>query len=58
MILDPKKKAINLASPKQVFPHKPLTMSLAMQEAARRSERQPKTISMNSRAEFNGVEGK
>lgn len=59
MILDPKKKATTLATPRYVpAQSEPLKMSLAMQEAARRSERQPKLISMNSQAKVNNREGR
>ena len=59
MIVEGKKKATTLAGPRYVpEKFKPLTMGLAMQEAARRSERQPKIISMSSRAEVNKLEGR
>lgn len=57
MILDPKKKASALATAKHPAQFKPLTMSPAMQEAARRSERQPKLISMTSNAAINRMPG-
>jgi len=58
MILDPKKKTTTLAGPRYVPEwFKQLDYSSeqhrGMAEAIRRSERQPKLRSMNSRAEFN-----
>lgn len=57
MIIDPKKKGRNLATAKSPVAFKPLTLSLGMQEAARRSERQPKLISMTSNAAINRMPG-
>lgn len=59
MIVEGKKKAATLAGPRYVpEKFKPLTMDMAMQEAARRSERQPKLISMASRAAVSNLEGR
>lgn len=61
MIIDPKKKASTLATAKHSAPFKPLDLSSdkhrAMAEAIRRSERQPKLISMTSNAAINKMPG-
>lgn len=58
MILDPKKKATTLATPRYV-PEKSeaLKTTLQMQAVIERL-RQPKILSMNSRAVVNNLEGR
>jgi len=58
MIIDPKKKAGTLATPRYVPKEsKPLEISLAMRNVMERL-RQPKMISMASSAEYNEFKGK